>query len=291
MNRSAALQLTLAMAIFGSVGFFSQHAGLPAVELVFVRCVCALLFLAGAWFATGTFRRERWTRKETLLILACGATNLLNWVFLFRSFQLVSVTIAISLYHLAPIVVLLAGSFLFRDKLSARAIFAIAGCFAGTILILGTDGFRTAGADGKGMLYGVLAALFYAATMLLGKSVRRTSVYATTMLQMGVGLLLLLPFVHYGAYGGLNAREWTYAVVTGVLHTGFVYLLFFRSIRHLPSAAVSLLVFVDPAIAILLDIGVTGFRPNVPQTTGIVLLFGCLFAALFAPLSRGNKRA
>lgn len=290
MNRSAALQLTLAMAIFGSVGFFSQRAGLPAVELVFVRCVSALLFLAAAWLATGTHRRERWTRRETLLILACGATNLLNWVFLFRSFQLISVTVAISLYHLAPIVALIAGSFLFRDKLSALAIFAIAGCFAGTILIMGTEGFRTADADGKGMLYGVLAALFYAATMLLGRSVKMTSVYATTMLQMGVGLLLLLPFVHYEAYAGLHAREWTYAVVTGVLHTGFVYLLFFRSIRHLPSAVVSLLVFVDPAIAILLDIGMTGFRPDAPQTTGIVLLFGCLFAALFAP-TRGKKRA
>lgn len=286
MNKSAALQLTLAMAIFGSVGYFSQHSGLPAVELVFVRCACALLFLSAAWIATGQYRRERWTRKETLLVLACGIANLLNWVFLFASFRLISVTISISLYHLAPIIVLIAGSFLFRDKLSAASAVAIAGCFAGTLLILGTDGFRASAADWKGNLYGVLAALFYALTMLLGKSIRRTSVYATTMLQMGVGFLLLLPFVHYDAYADLGVREWTYAIVTGIVHTGFVYLLFFRSIRLLPSPVVSLLIFVDPAVAILLDVGLTGFRPDGAQTAGIALLFGCLFAALFAPASR-----
>ncbi len=43
------------------------------------------------------YRRERWTRKETQLVLACGIANLLNWVFLFASFRLISVTISILL--------------------------------------------------------------------------------------------------------------------------------------------------------------------------------------------------
>ncbi|MFC5529854.1 DMT family transporter [Cohnella yongneupensis] len=286
MNKPAILQLTTAMAIFGSVGFFSQHSGLPAIELVFVRCVCAVLFLFSAWIVTGSFKKERWRAKETMLIAACGVTNLLNWVFLFQSFRMISVTIAISLYHLAPIIVLIAGSFLFRDKLSFASIAGITGCFVGTILIMGTDGFRTASPDWEGMLYGVIAAFFYAATMLLGKSIRHASVYATTLLQMVIGALLLLPFVHFGAYASLNSEQWTYAIVTGILHTGIVYLLFFHSIRHLPSTAVSLLVFVDPAVAILLDIVVTGFLPNGLQLAGIVLLFGSLFAALATPVLR-----
>lgn len=279
------------MAIFGSVGFFSSRTGLPAVELVFVRCVCAAAILLAAWVLTGSFRRERWNAREMLLIAACGVSNLLNWVFLFTAFKLISVTVAISLYHLAPILALIAGGLIFRDKLGRTAILALAGCFAGTLLLIGADGFGDASPNWKGMLCGVIAAFFYAATMILGRSVVRTSVYATTFIQMIVGLLLLLPFVHFGVYSSLDARQWTYAVVTGVVHTGIVYLLFFGSIRRLPSPIVSVLVFVDPAVAILLDVGVTGFRPDGLQTAGILLLFGSLLAAFAIPLGRmGNKR-
>ncbi len=288
MNKSALLQLSLAMAIFGSIGFFSQHAGLPAIELVFIRCVCALALLLGAWLLTGSYRQERWQPKETFLIVLCGVTNLLNWVFLFKAFMLVSVTISISLYHLAPFIVIVAGSFLFRDQLTLTSILALAGCFAGTVLIMGTDGVHASSRSWEGMLYGVAAAVFYAATMLIGKSIKHASVYATTWVQMLVGLLLLLPFVHFSAYRELHSEQWTYAVVTGILHTGLVYLLFFRSIRRLPSYAVSLLVFVDPAVAILLDIGVTGYRPDALQTSGILLLFGSLIASAVVPLARGR---
>ncbi|NBD23253.1 DMT family transporter [Paenibacillus glycinis] len=290
MNKSALLQLLIAMAIFGSVGFFSGLTGLPALELVFVRCICAIVFLAAAWLLTGTYKKERWSGRETALIAACGVTNVLNWLLLFKAFELISVTIAISLYHLAPILVLLAGSFLFRDKLNGLAIAAIAGCFIGTICIIGTDGFRASSPGWDGMLCAVGAAFFYAATMILGKSIRQTSVYATTLIQMAIGMLVLLPFVRFGAYAGLTGEQWLYAVVTGIVHTGFVYLLFFQSIRHLPSPVVSLLVFVDPAVAILLDTAVTGFRPDTLQLAGILLLFGSLFAALTAPLF-GKRRA
>lgn len=291
MHKSALSQLIIAMAIFGSVGFFSSRTGLPAVELVFVRCVCAFAILLAVWLLTGSFRRERWDVRETLIVVACGVSNLLNWVFLFTAFRLISVTIAISLYHLAPILALIAGGLIFRDKLGRTAILSLAGCFAGTLLIMGAGSFGlgSASASWKGMLCGVLAAFFYAATMLLGRSVRRTSVYATTFIQMAIGMALLLPFLHFGAYVGLAHSEWVYAVATGIVHTGIVYLLFFGSIRHLPSPIVAVVVFVDPAVAILLDIFVDGFRPDGLQTAGILLLFVSLLAAFAIPMLRSAK--
>ncbi|CAI6066830.1 DMT family transporter [Cohnella sp. JJ-181] len=290
MHKSALSQLIVSMAIFGSVGFFSTRTGLPAVELVFVRCVCAFAILLAAWLLSGSFKRERWDAREALIVAACGMSNLLNWVFLFTAFRLVSVTIAISLYHLAPILALIAGGLIFRDKLGRTAILSLAGCFAGTLLIMGAGGFGGASPSWKGMLCGVLAAVFYAATMLLGRSVRRTSVYATTFVQMAIGMLLLLPFVRFPAYADLARGEWIYAVATGIVHTGFVYLLFFGSIRRLPSPVVSIAVFVDPAVAILLDIGVSGFRPGGLQTAGILLLFGSLLAAFAVPMTRAARR-
>lgn len=282
MNKKALIQLTLAMMIFGSVGFFSEYTGLPAMELVFVRCLCATIFLGLAWIVTGNFVKEEWNRKELLLIFFCAITNLLNWIFLFKSFELISVTVAISLYHLAPMIVLMIGSLIFREKLTWFSIMAILLCFIGTLMIVGTDGFHSASLEWKGMMYGIIAAFFYAATMMLGKSIKKTSVYATTFLQMLLGVLLLIPFIHFSAYPTLHSSEWFYAVLTGIVHTGIVYLLFFNSIRHLPTTIVSFMIFVDPAVAILLDVLLTGFQPSWLQCLGILFIFCGLFYVLKA---------
>lgn len=53
MNIRSMIKLTISMAIFGSIGFFTTQTGLLAVELVFVRCICATFFLGGLWFITG----------------------------------------------------------------------------------------------------------------------------------------------------------------------------------------------------------------------------------------------
>lgn len=47
--RSRLIGMSLAMIIFGSVGFFSEHAGFPALELVFIRCLAAFFFLGVLW--------------------------------------------------------------------------------------------------------------------------------------------------------------------------------------------------------------------------------------------------
>ncbi|MDR2996061.1 MAG: DMT family transporter [Bacillus cereus] len=276
MNKKALTQLALAMSIFGSVGFFSHLTGLFAIELVFVRLVCAAIFLFTVWLIKGKFKTEIWNQKELLFIILCSTTNLLNWIFLFKSFEQTSVTIAISFYHLAPIFVLIIGRFIFREKLTWHSILAISLCFTGTLFIMGLGEIRSSSLEWNGSIYSVVAALFYAATMLFGKSVTKTSVYATTFLQMTIGILLLAPFVDFAAYTSINAIEWFYSILTGIVHTGIVYLFFFNSLRNLPTKVISFMIFIDPAVAILLDILLTEFRPDWLQCLGILLIFGGL---------------
>ncbi|CAM5358620.1 EamA family transporter OS=Lysinibacillus sphaericus OX=1421 GN=LS41612_14180 PE=3 SV=1 [Lysinibacillus sphaericus] len=116
MNVSAIIKLTVSMAIFGSIGFFTIHTGLPATELVFIRCVCATLFLGALWLITGGHKTEVWNKKELLRTLLCGVFIVLNWVFLFKAFEEMSISIAISIYNLAPIFVLILGALLLKDK-------------------------------------------------------------------------------------------------------------------------------------------------------------------------------
>ncbi|KFN01402.1 DMT family transporter [Bacillus clarus] len=269
-----AIKMILSMSIFGSIGFFSIQTGLPSFELVFVRCICATLFLTLCWIVTGQYKEEKWNKKEVIQILACGVFLVFNWVFLFKAFELMSITIAISVYHLAPIIVLIIGSIVFKERLTVFAAMSIIICFIGTVLVAGVDGsVSLEKLMSSGMIWALLAALFYAFTTLLGKGIRHTSAYAMTFVQTFLGIFLLLPFVDFGAFQGLTQSNWIAITATGLIHTGFVYYLFFDSLRDLPTRLISVLVFLDPGVAILLDTVFTGFRPTSMQVVGIILIF------------------
>lgn len=170
-----AIKMILSMSIFGSIGFFSVQTGLPSFELVFVRCICATIFLALCWLVTGQYKSEQWNKKEVMQILACGVFLVFNWVFLFKAFEVMSITIAISVYHLAPIIVLMIGSIVFKERLTMFAVLSIVICFIGTVLVAGVDGsLSLEKLMSSGMVWALLAALFYAFTTLLGK---RNSAY------------------------------------------------------------------------------------------------------------------
>lgn len=271
---SALLKMIISMIIFGSIGFFTQLSGLPSIELVFVRCICATLFLGIVWLLTGKYKEEQWNKRDVWQTLLCGFFLVFNWVFLFKAFEYTAVTVAISVYHLAPVFVLLIGAVVFREKLTGKAILAIVFCFVGTVFISNVDfSMPLAELLPVGVLWALCAALFYACLALIGKGIKNLSPYATTFLQTGLGVVMLLPLVDFSAFETVTTSNWLAILATGIIHTGIVYLLYFDSIRFLPTMLISVLAFLDPAVAILLDTAIVGFRPNSLQIVGIAFIF------------------
>ncbi|AHN21548.1 DMT family transporter [Lysinibacillus sphaericus] len=289
MNVSAIIKLTVSMAIFGSIGFFTIHTGLPATELVFIRCVCATLFLGALWLITGGHKTEVWNKKELLRTLLCGVFIVLNWVFLFKAFEEMSISIAISIYNLAPIFVLILGALLLKEKMTVQALVATITCFIGSIFIIGLQNFISLSEFMQsGFVWALLSALFYAFTMLTSRTIKNLSAYALTFIQTAVGIVMLVPFVDFSLFEGLTTTNWLYILGTGFIHTGFVYYLFFDSIRSLSTILVSVLVFVDPVVAILLDMLLLDFMPSPIQTLGILLIFGGIFYTIYIPKQKAH---
>lgn len=287
VNISAIIKLTISMAIFGSIGFFTIHTGIPALELVFVRCIFATVFLSALWYFTGGHKTEVWNKKEVIQTLFCGIFLVLNWVFLFKAFEEMSISITISIYNLAPIFVLLLGTFLLKEKLTVSGLLATLICFIGSIFIVGLEQFQSPEQFmNSGFIWALLSAICYALTMFISKGLKGLSPYATTFLQTIVGIVMLGPFCDFTVFNGLTNSNWFYIISTGVIHTGFVYYLFFDSIRKLPTVLISVLTFADPVVAILLDMLLLDFRPNMTQTVGILLIFGGIIYTIIRPPKR-----
>lgn len=291
LNMKAVVQLTVAMAIFGSVGFFTIKTGLPAMELVFVRCICATLFLGGMWLIRKGYKTENWSRKEVIQTLICGVFLVFNWLFLFKAFYEMDISIAISIYNLAPIIVLILGSVFLKERLTIPAILAIVICFLGSILVVGIEQLESwSSLMNSGFIWALLSALFYALTMFLGKGITHLSTYALTWIQTSLGILILLPFINVHEFSGLTSLNWIYILGTGFIHTGYVYYLFFNSIRLLPTIIVSALVFVDPLVAIILDVALLDFHPSVLQIWGIFFIFGGIIYTIVKPMELTSVR-
>lgn len=289
MNMQAAIQLTISMAIFGSVGFFTIQTGIPAEELVFVRCICATLFLGGLWLITKSYKTEQWSRKEVIQTVICGVFLVFNWVFLFKAFNEMEISLAISIYNLAPIFVLILGGIFLKERLTIPAILAIVVCFLGSILIVGVQQVDSLHLLwNEGFIYAMLSAICYAMTMFVGRGVKHLSTYALTFVQTIVGIVILFPTVQFDVFHGLTTSNWLYILGTGFIHTGFVYYLFFNSIRNLSTLLVSALVFVDPLVAILLDIWILDFRPTMTQILGMLFIFGGIIYTVIKPPKKEN---
>lgn len=250
------------------------------------------LFLGGMWLITGGHKTEIWDKKEISRTLLCGVFIVLNWVFLFKAFEEMSISIAISIYNLAPIFVLIFGALFLKEKMTIQALLATVTCFIGSMLIIGLNNFMSLSEFMKsGFIWALLSALFYAFTMLTSKTITKLSSYALTYIQTTVGIIILLPFVNFSLFESLTTTNWLYILGTGFIHTGFVYYLFFDSIRSLSTILVSVLVFVDPVVAILLDMLLLDFMPSFMQTAGIVLIFGGIFYTIYVPKKKRVPRS
>ncbi|MFS0763384.1 DMT family transporter [Peribacillus phoenicis] len=274
----AKLKFAISMAIFGSIGLFSEKTGLHSIELVFVRCLCASILLGtilgGSTLKTQQPREIPIPRREYLLALLCGVFLIVNWVFFFRSLEVMPITVAVSIYHLAPVIVLLLGSVIFKEKITKMGLVFFFVCFLGTLLVGGIHQHTTvAGFLSTGVLWVFAAAFFYALTSITGKGIQMLSPLLTTVIQTSLGVLLLMPLVDWSNFMHLTFENWFYILVTGFIHTGFVFYLFFSSLRELKAQTIAILVFVDPVIAILLDVTILHYRPDVYQLLGIFLVF------------------
>lgn len=290
MNYAAMTKLVVSMAIFGSIGLFTINAGIPAIELVFVRCIFATIFLSGLWFFTGGHKTEIWKKKEVVQTILCGVFLVLNWVFLFKAFEEMAISVAISIYNLAPIFVIMLGAIFLRERFRFSAIVAVLICFVGSFFIVGMDIQSMEQFLDSGIIWAFLSAFCYGTTMFLSKNLHSLSPYATTFIQTIVGMFMLFPLCDFSVFNGLTTTNWFFIVGTGIIHTGFVYYLFFDSIRHLPTIVTSVLVFVDPVVAILLDVVLLDFRPTIFQTIGIFLVFGGILYTVFKPVKKYDEK-
>ena len=275
------------MFLAGTIGVFVIEAGVSTFNVVFFRCLVAAPLLGFYALLTKQVDLSVLRTKEMLFVALGGVALVLNWYFLFKAFELTSITLGIISYNTAPFFLILLGALFLGERVTRRSLTWISLGFAGLVLItLGGEGISL---GDRGLLLGVgsglLAALLYAALTFLGKKVTRTPPVFVSFIQTVIGTALLLPFTHLGAaFGG--GTNWGFVVALGVIHTALLYVLFYQGMRGVSVVPLAVLKFIEPVVAMATDVVFYDVTLTAVQISGVLVI---LLAAY--KVSRPRKKA
>ncbi len=275
-NSHPKILMALSMAVFGTLPVFVKNIPLSSAEIALYRAVLAAV-LTGIYIAAAKKNAEfKRIRRELPLILVSGAAMGINWILLFEAYRYTSVSVATLSYYFAPVIVIIACPFLFRERLTVKQVFCFVMATAGVVLITGVGGLGS-GSEIKGIALGLSAAVFYTSVILLNKRIRTVDGINRTFIQFITAAAVLLPYT--AAAEGFHLMSLDFAgtlnlLAVGFIHTGVTYCLYFSSVTGLTGQQAAVLSYIDPLVAVVMSVTVLGESITPLQAAGGLMILG-----------------
>ena len=214
---------------------------------------------------------------ELPLLLFSGMAMGINWILLFEAYKYTTVAISTLSYYFAPVIVTAVCPFLFQERMTKKQVLCFCMSTLGLALVIGITNLGSGGNDTIGVLFGLGAACFYAAVILLNKFIKGVAGIQRTFLQFLAAIAILIPYV--AVTGGchletLDGTGWLCLLVVGLIHTGITYCLYFSSLKELPGQEAAILSYIDPLVAVIIGVAVLGEPLSLQQLIGGGLILG-----------------
>lgn len=285
------LLLVISMIVFGTIGLFVKYIPLSSGEIALYRAILAIILLGIFLLITKQKIDIKTIKKDLLLLLISGMAMGINWILLFEAYNYTSVSVATLSYYFAPLLVMVVSPILFKEKLSIFQIICFVGSTIGLVLLTGISDLNGSNDHFKGIILGILAAIFYATVIILNKFIKGVSGVNRTFLQFVSSIVILLPYVLLTS--GINVLNlegvsWIYLLIIGIIHTGICYCMYFSSVKELRGQEVAILSYIDPLVAVIVSLVFLSESMNVYQIIGGILILGfSLFNEIVSSKERG----
>ncbi|SEM52354.1 EamA domain-containing membrane protein RarD [Pseudomonas sp. ok272] len=268
--RRGTVEMTTAMLISGTIGWFVLVSGQPVLDVVFWRCVFGAATLLVICAVLGFLRPGILSRTTFVLAALSGLAIVGNWLLLFASYSRASIAIGTAVYNVQPFMLVGLAALFLGEKITVQKLGWLGVSFLGMLAIVSAHGQQ--GEEGSQYLLGIGlalgAALLYAFAALIIKRLTGTPPHLIALIQVCSGVLLLAPWASLSTLPQGSAA-WASLLTLGVLHTGVMYVLLYGAIQKLPTALTGALSFVYPIAAIFVDWFAFGHRLELLQWVGV----------------------
>ncbi|WP_440951948.1 DMT family transporter [Methanococcoides sp. FTZ1] len=291
MKKRSYAFIGMGAAFWASISIFVNglyEAGFSALEIVFLRVLSATLIMLVYISLTN---RDLFNIRfsDLYYFIGTGIFSLVffNWCY-FTTIREASVAIAAILLYTAPIFVLLMSRMVFKEKLSAIKVIALAIAVTGCALISGY--FPSGGAllSSKMILIGLGSGFGYALYTIVGKAALEKydpmTVITYTFVVASIGLL---PISGMGALANASHNMGTlfYVLGLGLIPTVLGYILYTKGLHYIDASKASIIAAVEPVVATTIGISVFHEVLSIWQFAGIMMI---LIAVLLAQKGNDN---
>ena len=262
-----------AVIIYGTIGVFLRYITVPEELVAMARGIIGSVFILLYLRIQKQSVSPDAIRQNRVTLLISGVLLGLNWVFLFAAYVTTTVAIASLCNYMAPLIVVLVAPFVLKEKLNKRKLPFILTAFLGIVLVSGISGSN--GANPRGVLYGLLAALCFVGIVLCNRRMTDISPYDRSVIQLALSAVTICPFVIAKVAGSkltFDTRTVLIILMLGVVHTGFAYCLYFSGMASLPVQTVAVLGYIEPAVSVLCSFFFLREHMGIAGWTGAILI-------------------
>ena len=249
--RRGSIEMSAAMVISGTIGWFVVFSGQPIINVVFWRCLFAVVALVVVCGFLGVLKPI--SRKIFGLAVLGGVAIVLNWVCIFASYADTSISLATIIYNTQPFMLLLLGGLFLSERITATKLAWLGVSFLGMLLIVFTpSGLTSSGNFLRGVALALIAAFLYAIASLITKRLKGTPPHLIALIQVATGMIMLAPLANFSVSPSTSS-QWASLITLGLVHTGIMYYLLYGAIQKLPTHIIGALSFIYPAVAVFVD--------------------------------------
>ena len=259
----AAIALAILAVSFGAIPLIVR-AGIPATHLVAMRVTLGALFLIAFALVTGKFRVPTADRGRLLLL---GVLLSAHWLTFFLAIQLTTVAVALAVVYTGPIIAAVLSGPVLGERNVGSAWIGLA-LAAGGMLVVVRPG---SGATLDGVVVALVSAGLFAALFIVGKPLASLlGGLAVATWEAVAASIVLAPFTVQAVRE--SSEFWREFLILGVVFTGIAGVIWWGSMRRLPVAVVSVIMYLEPASAVLWAAFFLGESPQPLTWLGVGLV-------------------
>ena len=279
--------------LWGSIGLFVRlmsDAGSTAALTSFLRMCLAIPVLFVIALLTGGITSLRISRKT---LVGCLLNGLISQALYNVSYSMAIDELGVSfssvLLYLAPALTLVFSAMFFRERISLQKLIAIVLNIAGCALTVTGGNFADITLSLKGLMYALLAALFYSLLPIFSRISmdEKASPYAINMYTFSFATLFILILNRPFADVTLNGSILLYGFLYALIPTTITYIIYFAGLRNVRElGSVPVICSIETVVATLIGILIFGEKVGIAIFTGIFIV---LLSILFMNISFRKK--
>jgi drug/metabolite transporter (DMT)-like permease len=218
----------------------------------------------------------RFERRSLLALLGLGAIVYTGQsLTYFTALQTLPASLCVLIVYIYPSLVVIAGWLFLRRSVSSRHIVALAGSFAGLVLLVGGAELHIA----WGLVFAIAAPAIYTAYILLSERVmnRVPAVGASAVIMSGAGIAFAIIALFQGELRTPpSADGWLVVLALALIPTMIAISTFLAGLPRVGAARASLLSTWEPVVTVILAVVIFSDRFSVVQAVGGLLILAAV---------------